>query len=254
MVDAHTHIDAYGDDLPKALDQIRKLSIRSLAVSMDIPSFRETQRIAESEPLILPSFGIHPWKAPEYVDQLDELAKPLKEALAIGEIGLCHRFVEDENKYPAQRTVFNYFLDAAEGSGKLINLHTSGAEAEIVECLKERSLPAIIVHWYSGPMRYVQDYLELGAYFTIGVEVLQSEYIQTLAKELPEDRILTETDNPGGWEWLHDETGFPSLIESVESEVAEIRGVSREAFSEAVDSNFNSVLQAGGSISSYTDT
>jgi len=55
VIDAHTHIDQYGDDLPKALDQINRLSIRSLAVSMDIPSFRETQRIAESEPLILPS-------------------------------------------------------------------------------------------------------------------------------------------------------------------------------------------------------
>lgn len=245
MIDAHTHIDQYGDDLPKALNQIRNLSIRSLAVSMDLPSFRETQRIAKSEPLIIPSFGIHPWKAPEYVDRLDELDEPIEKAIAIGEIGLDHRFVEDKSEYPAQKTVFNYFLDAAERTEKLINLHTSGAEAEILEYLKDRNLPAVIVHWYSGSMKHVQKYLELGAYFTIGVEVLQSEYIQTLAKELPKDRILTETDNPGGWDWLNDELGFPELIESVESKIADIRGVSRGELSEKIAANFRSVLKAG---------
>lgn len=245
MVDAHTHIDQFGDDLPKALEQIKKLSIKTLAVSMDIPSFRETQRIAESELLIIPSFGIHPWKAPEYADRLDELLGPLKEAKAIGEIGLCHRFVDDETQYPAQRTVFNYFLDAAEKSGKLINLHTSGAESEILDCLKGRNLPAIVVHWYSGPPKLVKEYLDLGAYFTIGVEVLQSENIQSLAKELPEDRILTETDNPNGWEWLNGEMGFPELIEPVESKMAEIRDVSREELSDTISANFRRVLRAG---------
>lgn len=245
MIDAHTHFDQYDDDLPKALDQIQNLSIQSLAVSMDIPSFRETQRIAKNEPLIIPSFGIHPWKAPEYVDRLDELAEPLEEALAIGEIGLDHRFVEDKNEYPAQQTVFNYFLDAAERTCKLINLHTSGAEVEILRCLQGRNLPAIIVHWYSGPMKYVQNYLELGAYFTIGVEVMQSKNIRTLASELPEDRILTETDNPSGWDWLNDEPGFPEIIESVESEIADIRSISRKEFSETVALNFHRVLKQG---------
>lgn len=245
MIDAHTHIDQYSDDLPKALNQIRDLSIHSLAVSMDIPSFRETQRIAKDHPLIIPSFGIHPWKAPEYANRLNELDEPLEKAKTIGEIGLCHRFVDDELQYPAQRTIFNYFLNAAEQSGKLINLHTSGAEAEVLECLKERNLPAIIIHWYSGPMELVQKYLDLGAYFTIGVEVLQSKKIQTLAEELPEDRILTETDNPSGWDWLNDEKGFPVLVEPVESKLAEIRGATNEKFSEIVEANFRRVLKAG---------
>lgn len=245
MIDAHTHIDQYGDDLPKALDQIRSMSIHTLAVSMDIPSFRKTQRIAESESLIIPTFGIHPWKAPEYVNRLDELNEPLRAAEAIGEIGLCHRFVDDETQYPAQRIVFNYLLDAAERTGKLINLHTSGAEAEVLDCLKNRNLPAVIVHWYSGPVKYIQKYLEVGAYFTIGVEVLQSKSIRTLAAELPEERILTETDNPTGWKWLKDEIGFPELIDSVESEIADIRGIFRKELSETVAANFHRVLKQG---------
>lgn len=246
MVDAHTHIDQFGNDLQKALDQINRLSIQTLAVSMDLPSYYKTSQIASTEPLIIPSFGIHPWKAPDYVDRLDELADPLEEAPVIGEIGLCHRFVEDEQQYPAQRAVFTHMLDAAERMGKLVNLHTSGAEAEILETLKNRQLRAIIVHWYSGPMDYVQEYLELGTYFTIGVEVLQSKKIQRLAAELPADRILTETDNPDGWEWLNGEKGFPELIESVEKKVTQIRGISREVFSESVASNFRRITRHSG--------
>lgn len=213
---------------------------------MDIPSFNETLHIAESEPLITPSFGIHPWNAWKYADRLDQFSPLLEQSPAIGEIGLDHRFEDDLSKYPAQYPVFNFFLDAAEKSGKLINVHTSGAESQILDLLKNRNLASIIIHWYSGPLRYVQDFLDLGAYFTIGVEVSKSTAIQKLAATLPLDRILTETDNPSGWKWLHGETGFPSLIESVETYVAQIRGISRKSLSENVYRNFRSVLKAGG--------
>lgn len=246
MIDAHVHIDQYGTDLPKVLEQIRNLSIRTLGVSMDIPSYHKAQHLAKSEPLILPSFGIHPWNAPDYADRLNELDEPLESAPAVGEIGLDHRFVKGEERYAAQETVFSYQLDAAEQSGKLINLHTSGAEALILEHLQTRSLPAIIIHWYNGPMELVEDFLDLGAYFTIGVEVFQSERIRSLAAVLPEDRILTETDNPNGWEWLHGEPGFPNLIENVESEIAEMRNLSHPEFSEIISSNFDELLLTGG--------
>lgn len=246
MVDAHTHIDQYGEELPKALTQIRTYSIQTLAVSMDVASFQETLRIAETEPLIIPSFGIHPWNAREYAGRLDELSEPLEKAPAIGEIGLDHRFEKDPSRYPYQYPVFNYFLDAAERMGKLINLHTSGAESQILDLLNNRKLPSIIVHWYSGPLKYVQKYLDLGAYFTIGVDISSSKKTQKLAAQLPADRILTETDNPGGWKWLHGNIGFPSLIESVESKLAGVRGVTRESLTETISQNFQNVLEAGG--------
>lgn len=246
MIDAHVHINEYGTDLPKAIDQIRQLSIKTLAVSMDIPSYKETLRISKSEPLILPSFGIHPWKAPDYADRLDELDDLIKSAPAIGEIGLDHRFVKDQNKYLAQDLIFNYQLHSAERFGKIINLHTSGAEKLVLESLQNRSLPAIVIHWYNGPMELVRDFLDLGAYFTIGVEIFDSDFIRTLASILPKDRILTETDNPNGWDWLHGRVGFPNLIKFVEWEIADIRKKPEPELSEIISSNYNALLKAGG--------
>ena len=246
MVDAHAHLDRYGADLPKALAQIRSMSLRTLAVSMDVESFRATQQIAKREPLVLPCFGVHPWEAPRFVDHLSALTGPLEETSVIGEIGLDHRFVTDVSLYSAQQTVFEHFLDAAKRSGRLVNLHTAGAEAAVLACLRERALSSVIVHWYSGPDELVGDYLDLGAHFTVGVEVLQSEKARALAARLPGDRLLTETDNPGGWEWLTKEVGFPDLIVEVEEALAEIRGCSREDLSAQIDENFTRALREGG--------
>jgi len=246
MIDAHVHLDKYGESLPRALEQIRASSIRTLAVSMDVFSFRETQRIAEHEPLVIPAFGVHPWEAYRFADDLSVLEAPLDEASIIGEIGLDYHFVRDEARFAAQRTIFEFFLNAAARTGKLINVHTKGAESAVLESLQRRELPAVIVHWYAGPLELVEAFLELGAYFTVGVEVTCSDEIKALAGRIPPDRILTETDNPGAWDWVAGEIGFPDLIEKVEETVAEIRGISRGEFTSQVEENFLAVLGAGG--------
>jgi TatD DNase family protein len=246
VIDAHIHLDRYEGDLPRALDQIRALSIRAFAVSMDVTSYEETLQAAENAPFIIPAFGIHPWEAYRFAQDLSALEAHIGNARAFGEIGLDYHFVRDQKRQTDQRKVFEFFLDEAERSGRLINVHTKGAEAAVLEVLKRRTLPAVIVHWYSGPLELVHEFLELGAYFTVGLEVLRSELIRSLAAQLPTDRILTETDNPGAWEWIAGEIGFPGQVEMVEEKVAELRGVSRAELSDQVEANFVRVLWDGG--------
>ena len=112
--------------------------------------------------------------------------------------------------------------------------------------MRRRDLRAVIVHWYSGPLEFVDDFLDLGVYFTVGVEILHSDLIREFAAKLPADRLLTETDNPGAWEWMAREVGYPDLVENVEEAVATIRGVSQNELTEQGERNFLSVLRAGG--------
>lgn len=79
--------------------------------------------------LIIPAFGIHPWNAPAHVDRLDKLAEAIDQTPLIGEIGLDHHFVKDSSRYLAQRKVFEFFLQEARRSNKIVNLHSKGAEA-----------------------------------------------------------------------------------------------------------------------------
>jgi TatD DNase family protein len=246
LVDAHAHLDHYGPSGPEIIRELMERGILTVAVSMDPPSYERTRELCEGVPLTVPAFGVHPWEAPRWSDRLDELDRHTADAPLLGEVGLDFHFVRDEEAYGPQREVFGYFLEAAKRTGKVLNIHTKGAEAEVARLLHDVGGPAAIVHWYSGGTVELHRLLDEGAFFTVGVEVLRSTRIVEIARMIPEDRLLTETDNPGGWRWLEGVPGRPSLVQEVLDRLAEIRGVSRQAMEDTVARNAERVLRRGG--------
>jgi TatD DNase family protein len=85
--------------------------------------------------------------------------------------------------------------------------------------------------------------VDYGCYFTIGVEVLRAETIQDIARKLPVERLLTETDNPGGLKWLNGTTGMPAAIEIVVAKLAELRQTTVSSMIETVQANFFRLIQ-----------
>jgi TatD DNase family protein len=237
LIDAHAHLDLYGEDLDAALSEIESERILTFTVSMDLPSWERSREIAARSPLVVPSFGIHPWKATEYAARLDDVAPAASEAPMIGEIGLDHHFVEDESAYPAQREVFAFLLAAAAEDDRIVNLHTKGAEVEVLDALDASGVERAIVHWYSGPARPLLGLIERGAMFTVGPEIIHSEDAREVAREIPEHLLLTETDNPGGLEWLTGSPGMPRVVEDVVRALAEIRGSTPDEMTRTVERN-----------------
>ena len=238
LIDAHAHLDRYEDELDSALKEINQNKIFTLSNSMDIPSYRQNLEIAERCQLILPCFGIHPWNAPEYIDHLEDLRDAVEQSPLLGEIGLDYHSTEDTDQFPAQHKVFEFFLSAAKEQKKIVNLHTRGAEKEVLQLLKDYDIHRAIVHWYSGPLDIFQELLTRGLYFTIGAEVLYSSHIKTIAQKLPEKQLLTETDNPGGQKWLTGRSGMPLLIKDVISALAELRKTTVQDIIQKVQNNF----------------
>ena len=243
LIDAHAHVDRYGDDLETALSEIESESILTISVSMDLPSWKRNREIAARSRLVVPAFGIHPWKAADYVHRLDEITPAVSSAAVIGEIGLDHHFVEDSATYPAQQRVLKFFLGAASEQGKIVNLHTKGAEAAVLQLLSSFGVERAIVHWYAGPPGPFHGLLDRGAFFTIGVGILHSPDARTIAKEIPSDLLLTETDNPGGLEWLTGTPGTPRAINDVVSALADVRGVTSEDIELSVEANFRRLIE-----------
>ncbi len=242
LVDAHTHLDLFGERLPEALRQIRRLRIRTLAVSMDPPSYRRSHAIAQTSRWIVPAPGVHPWRAPEWAGRLHELDEAVARSAALGEIGLDYHFVTDHTLYPLQRRVCEHFLAAAAAGGQAVNLHTKGAEADVLRLIDRYRLSRVVVHWYSGPMSVFREMAGRGVLFTVGVEVLRSERIRRLAKAVPGELLLTETDNPGGWEWLAGEPGMPELVAEVVQALAVVRREPAEQIRRTVAANFRRLL------------
>jgi len=198
LIDAHCHLDRYEENLPYALAQINQHGIFTISNSMDLPSYKQSVKIAATSGLILPVFGIHPWNASEYVGCLNDLDWAVSESPMIGEIGLDYHFVKETSRYDDQREVFEYFLRAASRQRKIVIVHTEGAESETFQLLKKYNTERVIIHWYSGPWHILKAMVEHGFYFIIGVELLFSQHIQDIAGYLPAEQMLTETDNPGG--------------------------------------------------------
>ena len=180
LIDAHVHLDKYGDLLDEALRQIETERIFTVATAMDLPSYLDLQRIGERSELILPTFGIHPRRAAEYADRLPEISRYIEMSPAIGEIGLDFHWVKDQSTYPAQRKVLEYFIAAAREQDKFVNLHTKAGEKEILNLLEKYDVRRAIIHWYSGPMDILQAMIDFGCYFTIGVEVGYSDHIKKI--------------------------------------------------------------------------
>jgi TatD DNase family protein len=242
LIDAHAHLDRYEEGIYAALAEIAKHRIFTISTSMNLPSYRRNLEIAARCDLVLPVFGVHPWNASGYANKLRDLDQAIEESPMLGEIGLDHHFVRNADRYDDQRRVFEYFLAAAAEQGKPVNLHTKGAEREVLDLLDGFKISRAIVHWYSGPMDVFSEMVARGHYFTVGVEIMHSDEIRTIAREIPECQLLTETDNPGGIKWLTGEAGMPAVIVEVVDTLAALRGSTRDAIEGAVHSNLIRLL------------
>ena len=238
LIDAHAHLDKYGEELSQALAEIERHRILTWAVSMDLPSYRRTREIAARCELVLPTFGVHPRMAPQYADRLNELSPWIERSPTIGEIGLDFHWIEEASQYPAQLKVLEYFLAAAGEQKKLVNLHTKGAEKEILNLLERYDIRRPIVHWYSGPFDILRALADFGAYFTVGVEILYSETIREIARRVPMNQLLTESDNPGGIKWLSGTVGMPRIIREVVAALATAKQTTPEVIEAIVEDNF----------------
>jgi TatD DNase family protein len=240
LIDAHVHLDRYGDLLDQALKEIEENRIFTVATAMDAPSYFALQEIARRSDLVLPTFGIHPRRAAEYANRLPEVSRLIESSPAIGEIGLDFHWVKDTSTYPAQKKVLEYFIAAAREQKKFVNLHTKAGEKEILGLLEKYDVKRAIIHWYSGPMEILRAMIDFGCYFTIGVEVQFSDYIKSIAKTVPEHLLLTETDNPGALKWLkkNDEVGMPTAIKKVVEAIAKLRQSTPEEIESLVQTNF----------------
>ena len=161
----------------------------------------------------------------------------------IGEIGLDFHWVKDPSEYTGQKRVFDYFLAAAREQNKTVNLHTKGAEQEILDMLGAYEIEKAIIHWYSGPLDILKAMVNRGWHFTVGVEVMRSEHIRTIVRLVPVGQLLTETDNPGGQKWLTGSLGMPGLILDVVREISEIKKIHPEELAQVIEENFARLIR-----------
>lgn len=243
LIDTHTHIDLFGENEAQALSEIKQYRIFSVANSMSPDSYKKNLEIGLNNSLILPIFGIHPFQAAKWVDKLPELDWAFNQSPLYGEIGLEARFAGDEAQWQSQTKVFEYFLDKAQEQNKTVIIHSKGNEQAVFDIIGKHRAKRFIFHWFSGSLDFLRRGVAMGAYFTIGTEILFSEPIKNIAREIPLERLLTETDNPLVKLSLPQASGLPGTIIEVISELAAVKNRPVENMKDLIWDNFQRIVE-----------
>lgn len=206
LSDAHCH---YIDD-KDLLERIDKhiVSIISLNSLEEINNLLNKQ---VSQDIIL-SCGVHPWSVDKV--SFEDMEKYMRDFEIIGEIGMDSVWCDTSLKL--QEEVFRKELALAQSLKKPVILHTKGQEKEIAKIIAEYP-NKYLIHWYSCD-DYLDEYLKLDCYFSIGPDVFWNEATREVARRAPLNRILSETDGLNAVKWAYDEAPIKKTPASITSE------------------------------------
>lgn len=247
LIDSHCHLDF--DEFAPELDQIIERAIANdirfmITISTSIRHFVRVRAIAEKYENVFCSVGTHPHSAHEELDvTAQDLVKLTKhpKVVAIGEAGLDYHYGYSTPE--AQRQSFLNHIEAARQTGLPLVIHSRSADEDMEEILcseTEKGAFPFILHCYSSGMKLARAGLELGGYLSFsGILTFKSaSEIREIAKAIPHDRLLVETDAP----YLapvpyRGQRNEPSFVIKTAEELARILDISSEQAAEITTRN-----------------
>ena len=248
IVDSHCHIDrvdldAFGGSIETMLAHAKELSVTEfLCVCIDLEHFDDVHNLALAHPSIYASVGVHPTETDGKdpgVNELIELSKSDR-VIAIGETGLDYFHIKkDEADW--QRDRFRRHIEASNRTGKPMIIHTREAKQDTIAIMQEEKAQAGVMHCFSEDWETAKAALDLGFYISFsGILTFNSaKDLREVAKKIPADRLLVETDSPYLTPVPHrGRPNSPAFTYHVAEKLAEVRGSSIEAIAEITTNNF----------------
>jgi TatD DNase family protein len=248
FVDSHCHLNYKGlvEQQAEILARARDSGVSAmLNISTREREWDDVIGLAEQESDVWASVGIHPHEADQHVgmDCAKLVAKSAHpRVVAIGETGLDYYY--DKSDRAQQGTGFREHIKAARQTGLPIIIHTRDAEADTASILTEEMREGAftgVIHCFTASAEFARIALDLGLYISLSgiVTFKNAQDIQDVAKWLPADRLLVETDAPFLAPIPHrGKTGEPAFVADTARFVAQLRDVEPETLAEQTSDNF----------------
>lgn len=250
LVDSHCHLDRldlepFGGELANVLQQAEENGVgRFLCVAIDRGNIPDVIAIAERFDNVYASVGVHPNEEdPKEVtaEELIALADHPK-VIAIGETGLDYFRSEGDLAWQQQR--FRNHIAAAKACSKPLIIHSREAREDTIRLMQEEGAQAAggIMHCFVEDWETAQQAMEMDFYISFSgiVTFRNAEALREVARWVPADRLLVETDSPYLAPVPHrGKSNQPAYVRHVAEFLAELRGVSFEELSAQTTSNFN---------------
>ena len=237
-VDAHCHIDfdQYDEDREEVIQRAKEELEFIVNAGSCLENNKQALELEEKHSeFIIANLGLHPTYTEKF-DQLEDIKEQVREEdpAAVGEIGLDHHHVSDEDVRDRQRQVFREMLELAEDLDKPVVVHSREAEEESVEVISEYDIPGVMLHCFNGSPELAEEAVEKGFKIGVTTQVLYSSRVQKIVERLDVDDLLLETDSPFLYRGERNEP--VNVVESAEK-IAEIKGLEKEEVVEATTGN-----------------
>src|ERR1700733_13904414 len=245
LIDSHCHLD-FPDFAPERDAVIQRAFAAGIGTMLTIctrlDQFDRVRAIAEADPRIWCSVGVHPHEAEDHADLMADhliaLAEPPR-VVGIGETGLDFHY--DLSPRDTQEHVFRAHIAASKASGLPLIIHAREADEEIAAILAAEKPPPGVLHCFTGSRALAEAAIDLGFYISISgiVTFRNAEDLSAIVRDLPLDRLLVETDAP----YLapipyRGKRNEPAFVAATANVVAELKGIGSEALAAATTKNF----------------
>jgi TatD DNase family protein len=251
LFDTHAHINAlqYEEDRLEVINRARDEGVKNIVVvGFDTETIHGAMKLAEEYDFIYAAVGWHPVDAidmkEEDLDWIESLASHPK-VVAIGEMGLDYHW--DKSPKDIQKDVFRKQIALAKRVKLPIIIHNREATEDIVTILQEENAAEVggIMHCFSGSLEVAKKCIDMNFYISFGgpVTFKNAKKPKEVAKEIPLDRLLIETDCP--YLTPHPFRGKrnePAYVKYVAETIAELRELSFEQIAQKTSDNARQIF------------
>jgi len=253
LIDSHCHIAGpeFADDLPAVIERARQARLAHVLVILaadDEPEIEQGARVVEQWDAVRFSVGVHPHAAGKFASNPAEAARRVDDVMnaqpltrGLGEIGLDYHY--DFAPRDVQQQVFREQIRLAHRLSRPIVIHTREAEDDTFRILEEEGAQNLggVFHCFTGDRDMARRVLDIGFHLSLAgiVTFPRALELKEVARIVPLDRLLIETDSPFLAPVPHrGKRNEPAYVSRVAAVIAELRGVSVERITEATDANF----------------
>jgi TatD DNase family protein len=251
LVDSHCHLDHdMFDDLPHYINRAHEAGVsKMLTISTSLGNFQKVMRAASASQDIFASVGVHPLHVHEEplasTGEIVALTAGAK-VVAIGETGLDYHYNSETKEL--QKLSFIHHIKAAQTTGLPLIVHTRDAAFDTLQILrtamKAKQFTGVI-HCFTQDLDFAMQSLEMGLYISFSgiVTFSNAQVIQQVAKTIPLQRMLVETDAPYLAPIPHrGKNNEPAFVTHVAKFIADLREVPYNHVCEVTTHNFNQLF------------
>lgn len=247
LVDSHCHLDfpELAADLPGVLSRMRDNGVtHALTISTTLETFPAVRRVADAGPNLWCSAGVHPDERRDAreatVEDLVAMADDPK-VVAIGETGLDYFRVEGDTEW--QRERFRTHIRAARRAGKPLVIHTRAAAEDTLRIMREEGAGEAggVLHCFTEAWEVAEAALAMGFHISFSgiVTFKNAVALKDVARRVPMERMLVETDSPYLAPVPHrGKPNQPAFVKHVAQEIAALRGIAFEDVAAHTARNF----------------